>query len=83
MGSVSFSKIALYLLTGLIRGGLCVFFLFVCFLSDYRELCFMACVKVQISADFCGVFAQGRQGGNAQVERLMLLQASVQQILIN
>lgn len=80
MGPVSFKKIVLYLLTGFIRV-FCVY-LFVCFLSDYTEFCFMACVKVQISADFCGVFAQGWQGRNAQVETLNML-ASVQRILTN
>jgi len=58
MGSVSFNKIILYLLTGLVRGVLCVFF--VCFLSDYTEFCFMVCVKAQISAVFCGVPSGGR-----------------------
>lgn len=36
----------------------CFLCIIILVLSDYTELCFMACVKVQISADFRGVFAQ-------------------------
>lgn len=80
MGSVSFNTIVLYLLTGLFAGGGggVVFF---CFLSDYTEFCFVACVKVQISADFCGVFAQWRQHRNAQVERFSFCAASINKLI--